>query len=208
VSTSPGQLHTKLIALKGKRVTVRLKSRAGTRAVRSVLRVPASTVTPVTPPPVTPPPGTTPTGPQSPFTPPASTLEGDAAWNHISPYFVGSRFTDCLAGWPACLVEERYNHCPDGTLQYYRLTSTSGSDINSVGSYQVTGAVANTDGSWRVEYIASFYGQQSFYSWNVAANGTVTGAYWAPGNAPPNPPSYGLGQLQWVGSVPCTTSPY
>lgn len=199
---------TRLRALKGTRVTVRIRSKAGTRSLRSVLRVPAATGggTPVTPPPTSPPPATP---PPSLFTPPGSDLEGNAAFDHIKGYFLGSRFTDCAGLWPTCAVEQRYNHCPDGAWEYYRLTPVSGSDINSFGAIQqITGAVARTDGSWGVEYLLSAYSQTSFYSWNVAANGTVTGAYWAPGNLPPNPPSESIGPMVWQGPITCTGSPY
>lgn len=197
---------TKLRALKGKRVNVRIRSKAGTRTLRSVLRVPAATGggTPVTPPPTTPP-GTT---PPPLFEAQASPLEGEAAFNHISRYFLNSRFTDCAAGaWPACAVEERYNHCPDETWQYYRLTPTSGSDINAVGSFQVTGAAVGANGSWGVSYYVPTYG--SNYRWDVAVDGTARGAYWAPGNDPAfNPATDDLGTFRWLGSVPCTSSPY
>lgn len=198
---------TKLIALKGKRVTVRLRSRAGTRALRSVLRVPASTIPPVTPPPTTPP-VTTPVTPPPLFEAPGSNLIGNDAFNHISRYFLNARFTDCPGLWPTCAVEQRYNHCSDFSWEYYRLTPVSGSDIKSFGSFQITGAAANTDGSWGVEYLLTAYSQQSFYSWNVAANGTVTGAYWAPGNLPPNAPSESIGPMVWQSPITCTGSPY
>jgi hypothetical protein len=199
---------TKLRALKGTRVTVRVKSTAGTRSLRSVLRVPASTGGTLTPPPTTPPPTTTPPGTPPLFEAPASNLIGNDAFNHISRYFLNARFTDCPGLWPTCAVEQRYNHCADGSWEYYRLTPSSGSDIKSFGSFQVTGAAANTDGSWGVEYLLTAYSQQSFYSWNVAANGTVTGSYWAPGNLPPNPPSESLGPMVWQGPITCTGSPY
>jgi hypothetical protein len=206
---------SRLRALRGKRVTVRVRSRAGVRALRPLLGVPASTrAAPVLPGPGAPSPdpgqGTQPgpSGPGSLFTAPGSRLEGQAAYTHFARWFEGSRFTDCPAGWPACAVEERYNHCAGGAWEYFRLTPTSGSDIRSVGSFQVTGAVADTDGSWAVEYIVDAYGSQSFYSWRVAPDGTVNGGYWAPGNAPPSAPSQLLGPLRWQGPVTCGGSAY
>jgi hypothetical protein len=129
------------------------------------------------------------------FEKPSGELTGQAAFEHFSRYFLNSRFTDCYDGWPACAVEERYDQCANYAWAYHRYTPTSGSDINSYGSYTVTGAAAHPDGSWQVEYVAHAYGNDSFYSWDVAANGTVVGRYWSPGSAPPNPPSQNLGPL-------------
>lgn len=181
-------------ALGGARVTVHLRAPAGRRAIRIRVRPAAATTTPT---PATP---TTPTVPSPAplFAAPAQELTGQPALDHVSRYFLNSRFTDCPAGWPACAVEERYRACPDGSWGYNRLTPTSGADINSVGTYQVTGAVARTDGSWGVEYLVSAYDATSFYSWNVSAAGAVTGAYWAPGSLPPAPASQALGPLVWV----------
>ena len=101
-------------------------------------------------------------------------------------------------------MEERYDHCTDGAWAYHRYTPTSGSDINSYGAYRVTGAVAHADGSWGVEYVVDAYGSQSFYSWDVAADGAVVGRYWAPGTAPPSPPSQQLGPLRWQQPADCS----
>jgi hypothetical protein len=147
----------------------------------------------------TPPPGAT-----GPFERPSGELTGQPAFDHFQRYFLNSRFTDCPGGWPTCAVEERYDHCTSGEWAYHRYTPTSGSDINSYGTYQVTGAVAHADGSWGVEYIAHAYGNQSFYSWDVAANGTVVGRYWAPGTAPPSPPTEQLGPLGWQQPADCS----
>jgi hypothetical protein len=141
--------------------------------------------------------------PQPLFAKPSGELSGQAAFDHFSRYFTGSRFTDCPAGWPACAVEERYDHCSNGAWAHHRYTPTSGADINSYGSYTVTGAAAHPDGSWQVEYAVSAYGNQSFYSWDVAADGTIVGRYWSPGNAPPNPPNQQLGPLQWKQPTDC-----
>jgi hypothetical protein len=146
----------------------------------------------------TPDPGTQPL-----FEKPSGELTGQPAFDHFKRYFLNSRFTDCPGGWPTCAVEERYDQCADYSWAYHRYTPTSGSDINSYGGYTVTGAAAHPDGSWQVEYVVDAYGNQSFYSWDIAANGTVAGRYWAPGNAPPNPPDQQLGPLRWKQPTDC-----
>lgn len=137
------------------------------------------------------------------FEKPSGELTGLPAFNHFSRYFLNSRFTDCPAGWPACAVEERYDQCSNYSWAYHRYTPTSGADINSYGSYTVTGAAAHPDSSWQVEYVVHAYGNDSFYSWDVAPDGTVVGRYWAPGNAPPNPPNQQLGPLRWQQPTDC-----
>jgi hypothetical protein len=137
------------------------------------------------------------------FEKPSGELTGPPAYDHFSRYFLNSRFTDCPAGWPNCAVEERYDHCSNGAWAYHRYTPTSGADINSYGTYTVTGAAAHADGSWGVEYVVDAYGTQSFYSWDVAADGTVVGRYWAPGNAPPSPPNQSLGPLRYQQPTDC-----
>jgi hypothetical protein len=140
-------------------------------------------------------------GPAPLFEKPSGELSGQPAFDHFSRYFLNSRFTDCPAGWPNCAVEERYDHCPDGTFVYHRYTPTSGSDINTYGNYTVTGAVAHPDGSWGVEYQENRFG--GFYSWDVAANGTVVGRYWGPGSFPPSPPTENLGPLRYQQPTDC-----
>jgi hypothetical protein len=138
------------------------------------------------------------------FAPPSMELVGEAAFNHFSRYFINSRFTDCVAGWPNCAVEERYNHCDaQGSWEYHRYTPTSGSDINSVGSLQVIGARAHLDGSWMVEYSVDAYSQTSYYHWDVSKAGNVTGRYWAPGADPQGPASQALGPLVWAQPARC-----
>jgi hypothetical protein len=44
---------------------------------------------------------------------------------------------------------------------------------------------------------------ESFYSWSIAADGTVTGLYWAPGTYPPAPASQQLGPLRWQQPARC-----
>lgn len=137
------------------------------------------------------------------FERPSGELSGQPAFDHFSRYFLNSRFTDCPDGWPNCAVEERYDHCSNYSWAYHRYTPTSGSDINSYGSYTVTGAVAHPDGSWGVEYVVDAYQTQSFYSWDVAADGSVVGRYWAPGNGPPNPPNQNLGPMRYKQPTDC-----
>ena len=145
-----------------------------------------------------------PPGPNGPFERPSGELSGQPAFDPFKRDFLNSRFTDCPGGWPSCAVEERYDNCTDGSWAYHRYTPTSGSDINSYGGSQVTGAVAHADSSWGVEYVVSAYGNQSFYSWDVAADGRVTGRYWAPGTAPPSPPTELLGPLGWQQPADCS----
>ena len=138
------------------------------------------------------------------FTPPGQALTGEPAFNSIKQYFLNSEFSDCAQGsWPTCQVENRYEHGPQLQFEYHRCTPVSGSDINSYGSYSVTGAAAHPDGSWQVEYVVDAYGTQSFYSWDVAADGTVVGRYWAPGHAPPSPPDQNLGPLSYKQPTDC-----
>jgi hypothetical protein len=138
------------------------------------------------------------------FAPPSKELTGTAAFNHFSRYLINSRFTDCVAGWPNCAVEERYNHCDaQGSWEYHRYTPTSGSDINSYGSLEVIGAQAHVDGSWMVEYSVDAYSQTSYYHWDVSKTGNVTGRYWAPGTNPQGPASQSLGPLVWAQPARC-----
>jgi hypothetical protein len=169
-----GKAAAALSALAGKSVSVKVTSRAGTASARSAIPTPKSTGggggT-----------GTQPGGgggAQPLFEAPGRQLEGQETAPFLQRYLVNSRFTDCPgAGWPACSVEERYNHCPDGSWEYHRLTPTSGSDINSYASIQVTGARVNPDGSWIVEYTENGYGVTHFYHWEIGTNGRVIGTY-------------------------------
>ena len=176
-----------LSALAGKSVSVKVTSLAGTSSVRSTVPKPPTTG------------GGGGGGPQSLFEPPGRQLEGQEAVPFLQRYFINSRFTDCPAGWPACSVEERYNHCPDGSWEYHRLTPSPGSDINAYGTYNVTGARVNADGSWIVEYNHTGYGQTHFYHWEVATNGRVLGTY-------DNNTAEPLGPLQWQQPANCGSS--
>jgi hypothetical protein len=192
-----GAAAQRLVAAQGKSVKVKVVTRRGTRTITTKLAAPPAPPSPAPTPPVPAP------GPQPLFAKPPAEQSGQPAYDGFKQYFLNSRFTDCPGGWPACAVEERYNNCPDGAWEYHRLTPTSGSDINAYGTYTVTGAAYHVDGSWAVEYVVNT-SAQSFYSWRVAADGTVTGGYWAPGTAPPPaPPSQQLGPLRWQQPARC-----
>jgi hypothetical protein len=204
-----GAAHADAAAKKCKRPKARHRGRCVRRCPAGFVKKPnqrwgrkcVRKRTPGTPAPPTPnDPGPAPTGM---FEKPSGELTGQAAFDHFSRYFLNSRFTDCPAGWPNCAVEERYDQCANYSWAYHRYTPTSGSDINSYGSYTVTGAAAHPDGSWQVEYVVDAYGSQSFYSWDVAPAGTVIGRYWAPGTAPPSPPSQNLGPLRYQQPTDC-----
>jgi hypothetical protein len=171
-----GRAAAALRGLLGKRITVKVRSNAGTTTLRRLLPAP-KTVLPPTPP-----------SSKPLFDPPGRELSGQEATPFLAKYFIDSRFTDCPAGWPNCSVEERYVHCPDGTFRYRRLTPTSGADINTVGTYQPSGALVHADGSWIVEYHTATYGNDHFYHWEVSTNGTVVGTY---------DNSQRLGPLKW-----------
>lgn len=166
-----GRSAAGLSALAGKSVKVLVTSRAGTATVNSAV--------PRAPGPISPGPGPAPNPSAQPlFQPPGRELTGEETRPFLQRYLVNSRFTDCPGvGWPSCSVEERYNHCPDGSWEYHRLTPSSGSDIHAYGTAQVTGAVVHADGSWVVEYNQSGYGTTNFYHWEVATNGRVVGSY-------------------------------
>jgi hypothetical protein len=184
-----GRAGAALSSLAGKSVSVKVTSLAGTTSVRSTVPKPTTTGGG----------GGGGGGAQPLFEPPGRQLEGQEAVPFLQRYFINSRFTDCPAGWPACSVEERYNHCPDGSWEYHRLTPSPGSDINSYGTYNVTGARVNPDGSWIVEYNHSGYGQTHFYHWEVATNGRVLGTY-------DNNTAEPLGPLQWQQPANCGSS--
>lgn len=131
--------------------------------------------------------------PQPLFEAPGRELSGEETRPFLNRYFVDSRFTDCPAGWPSCAVETRYTHCGSGEHIYERLTPSSGSDTRAVGAYSVTGAVVHADGSWGVEYTVSAYSNLTYYSWQVARDGTATGVYTGPSGAQEQ-----LGPLLWV----------
>ena len=183
-SAYKGAAATRLLAQEGKRVTVTVRSRAGKTSLKP--KLPAA-------------PTRRDGGSGPPFEAPGRELSGQEAYDHIKRYFVNSRFTDCPAGWPNCAVEERYSHCANGSSwEYHRYTPSSGSDINSYGSLQVSGAVVHANGSWAIEYVVSAYGNQSFYHWELAQDRSARGAYWAPGVDPRvSPASEQLGPMTW-----------
>lgn len=166
------------LALGGKRVQLWVRSRQGTARLSAKVpvagTVPAPTPAPApapTPAPA-PPPGTT---PAPPFAAPGTELSGDAAFANIRPYFLDSEFSDCPGGrWPACTVENRYEHTASGNWEYHRCTPTSGSDINAYDNATLTGAAQHADGSWAVEYRT---GTGGFYHWEVGQDRIVNGYY-------------------------------
>jgi hypothetical protein len=191
-------------AIAGTAVKVKLRSRAGKRSLSTQVAGGAAPGGDPQPPAGVAPP---PPGPQPLFPPPAAPSTGNQAYEAIKGYFADSRFTDCPAMWPNCAVEQRYSHFPNGDQYYCRLTPTSGSDINSYGQIlQISGAEQNADGSWGVEYYLSSYGNTTFYSWRVAADGTVTGQYWGPGQSPATgPANEQITGLLWVrGALDCS----
>jgi hypothetical protein len=204
LTKSGSQWRTKKLAtvpaIAGTTVKVKVRTSGGTKTVS--VAIPA----PKMPAPAAPAPAPVP-GAQPLFPPPAAATTGDAAFNEIRAYIADSTFTDCPAGWPNCAVEQRYSHYADGTQYYCRLTATSGSDINSVGTIQrISGAEHKADGSWGVEYYMSSYGNTVFYSWSVSPYGVVTGRYWGPGRDPSmGAPNDEIGPLQYMrGAKDCS----
>lgn len=147
------------------------------------------------------------TGPA--FPKPSSQQSGDAAWQLIAPFFVNSHFTDCPGGGfgVSCSVEQVYRHCAGGgqtgNFEYHRFTPTSGSDINSYGAYQVTGAESSPDGSWGVEYVVDSYGNTPLYSWRVAPDGSATGLYYFPSFQGDTDGPEQIGPMAWEQPAGC-----
>lgn len=173
-AAAKGTAATALQALAGKKISLRIRTRAGRRQTVSATVATGAPGTGTNP---TPTPATPTPAPATPlFTAPGRQLTGNEAFESIKGYFLNSEFSDCAAGrWPACTVENRYEHMPDGSFEYRRCTPVSGSDINTVGSYQVVGVQQNADGSWVIEYTSQ--GGASFYHWEVGVSGTVNGYY-------------------------------
>ena len=136
-------------------------------------------------------------GPAPLFEPPGKQLNGDETKPFLEKYLLNSTFTDCVPGWPNCSVEQRYSHAADSSFHYCRLTSVSGADINSVGTYGVDSARVEPDGSWIFHEIVSAYGNESEYEWKVSTTGVVTGAY----RFQPSSSIEQIGPLQYVGGV-------
>lgn len=174
-----------LEALGGKSVKVTVSSRSGKTVRSSKVSVQTVGGTPGTP-------GAVPL-----FTAPGRDMTGNEAFNYLSKYFLNSAFSDCAAGpWPYCAVEHRYVHCPSGAWKYQRTSGTS-ADINSSGSFTVTGANVYADGSWAVSYDNN-YGAS--YFWQVSTAGIANGTYYFGSTADP------LGPLYW--SQPAITWDY
>jgi hypothetical protein len=108
-------------------------------------------------------------------------LTGQAAFDHFKHYFYNSEFSDCQAGrWPACSVENRYEHGSDSTFEYHHCPPTGGTDVTSY--FLLTAEAQHADGAWTVEYITQ--GGASFYHWDVNIDGTITGYYQYMGGSP------------------------
>lgn len=187
---------------------MRVRTATATRTVTAKVprAVPVTTAPTPTPTPAAPAPTSTPTGPQPLFPAPAAPSTGGAACEAIKSFLADSTFTDCPAHWPNCAVETRYSHFADGDQYSCRLTPTSGSDIRSYGEIaHIGGAEYDADGSWGVEYYLSSYGNITFYSWSVSAQGVVTGSYWGPGRDPScGAPDESTGPLQYArGALTC-----
>ncbi len=164
-----------LEALGGKSVKVTVSSRSGKTVRSSKVSVQTVGGTPGTP-------GAVPL-----FAAPGRDMTGNEAFNHLSQYFLNSAFSDCAAGpWPYCTVEHRYVHCPSGSWRYQR-TSGTGADIDSGGSFTVTGANVYADGSWAVSYDNN-YGAS--YFWQVNTAGIANGTYYFGSTADPLGPMY------------------
>lgn len=198
-SAVTGARRAAIVAGINKRVAVKVTISGRTRTLRAtatetVAAAPNDPGTPTTP--ATP---NTPAAPTSLFGTPATALTGQQALEALQPYLVDARFTDCVAGWPNCAVEERYSAFPNGDHWYCRLTSSSGSDIKSYGSsLTITGAQQATDGSWAISYAILSYGNITNYRWDVTPLGAATGQYWGPGVSTGGPPSQVIPGLQWV----------
>ena len=182
-----GTRATRARALRGKKVSVAVRSRARTTTLRPTVAKLVVPTTPITPLPGAPAPSapapTGPGAPAAPFPAPGRDLTGTEAIQSFGPFFFNAEFSDCAAGnWPACTVENRYGHAQDGTFVYRRCTPTVGADINFVDSYQIVGALHRADGSWVVEYTTA--GGDGFYHWEVAQSGLVQGYYQFNGGAP------------------------
>lgn len=194
-----GSAAKPLVALAGTKITVLVGTRGGTVSLRPSLPKLGGGVTPSPPAPT---PGAEPL-----FKPPGRDLTGAEALTSIKGYVANSRFTDCVAGWPNCAVEQRYLFCPNGLdAAYLRLTSSSGSDIISYGHVQPVGADQKADGSFAFTVSFLLNGKAgndpsdfSYYTWNVSTAGIATGLYWPPGTNPrDNPANEQIGPLQYV----------
>ena len=188
-----GAAASKLEGLVDKRVSVQVRTRARTRTLGARLTLPIADPEPEQGGGGQGGGGTTGGGQSGPFEAPGRELSGEETRPFLERYFVNSRFTDCPAGWPNCAVEERYTHCPNGEQRYQRLTPSSGSDINSYGTYYNVNAVVHADGSWAVSYDLSSYGNTTHYDWETAKDGTTYGLYTGPSGGQQR-----IGPLQWV----------
>lgn len=157
-STWRTSARAQFLRLLGKRVSVVVRTAAGSARFLRVVR---------RPPPL--------------FQPPPRDLTGDAAIARVLPYLVNSRFTDCAKGFPACSSERRFDHCagggPTGRFQsrYFPadVTVPTGN-----GAYRVVSASFSTSGAWSVSYEVTLdSGKKGAYSWSVQPDGSAQGAY-------------------------------
>lgn len=198
-----GAAATKLQALAGAKVSVRVTTAAG-KTSRLSAKVPSAKIDPNNPDPnPNPKPGPDPNPSNGAlFGTPGKDTVGQTAYDAIKGFLADSTFTDCPAKWPNCAVEYRYGHFANGNVYYCRLTSTSGSDIINGASpiTQILGAEQHADGSWAVSYARNSYGNTVYYTWRVSATGAVTGLYWGPGTTDPSTaaPTEQITGLVWV----------
>jgi hypothetical protein len=119
----------------------------------------------------------------SPFNPPPRNVNGREAFMRIKRYFVNSRFTDCVGGWPACSSEDRYEHCAGGDLNggwqhdvFPPSMPQPGRPPPANGRYHVVDASQSTDGTWGITYEIAAPASAS-YSWIVSPDGNARGVY-------------------------------
>jgi hypothetical protein len=138
------------------------------------------------------------TTPRCLFPDPGKTLEEAEAREYLKPYLPNSTFTDCVTGWPSCGgFENRYSHSSTSTFYQCWLRPTSGSDVKSVGEYEVRKAKVNPDGSWLIQEIVAWYGHYNLFEWQVTDAGVVTGANQSDSGGAPEQ----IGPLQYVPNV-------
>jgi hypothetical protein len=140
--------------LSGRWVTLMVRSAARTTSYRRIVRRPPTT-----------------------FAPSSRNTKGEEAFRRIKQYFVNSRFTDCVQGWPGCATEHRYSHCSGGDLNgNWRYGSFPATAESTSGPYRVVDAYQTTGGSWGVTYQVTLpSGAIAAYSWLVVPHGAAQG---------------------------------
>ncbi len=188
--------------------TVKVKRRGKVARVKRCRKKRAAAKTPAATPksPAAPAPGAAlPPGATKPlFDPPGRTLEGAAAQAFIERYLHDSRFTDCPTGWPSCeQPERRYSHFGDGRFFRCLLTPIPGlgSSFLSAYFYEPGSGKVRPDGSWYFDETV-LDGGPTFYHWEVAADGAVSGTHNRPGSGGTEP----IGPLRYAaGARSCGT---